>query len=301
MADPLRTDVATPPDDKEEALDRESRIEALLLRGLDHYFAGAYDEAVNVWTRVLFFDRSHAKARAYIERARSATAERQRQSEALIHQGAAAFDRGDGEAARQMLTTALEQAGAHDVALALLDRLNRLGTPETTETTRNVAPRVQVRGPGLKRGSDSGAAGRPRPVRVWPLVLLSGALAAGVFAAASWQEGHRLFMNLEVPLGRVPQTPASLSVPDPVPVPRRAELSLERARTLFGSGHLRDSLTALEVIPPGDPLYPEAERLKADIQRTLLESYDRGRFDGFPPADTAPAAAEAGRPAPLRE
>ena len=52
--------------------------EQLLLAGLDHYFAAQYDQAVAVWTRVLFLDRSHARARAYIERARSAQAERQR-------------------------------------------------------------------------------------------------------------------------------------------------------------------------------------------------------------------------------
>ena len=37
-----------------------------------------YEQAIHVWTRVLFLDRGHARARAYIERARSALAERQR-------------------------------------------------------------------------------------------------------------------------------------------------------------------------------------------------------------------------------
>jgi cytochrome c-type biogenesis protein CcmH/NrfG len=61
--------------------DRDAKIEQLLLSGLDHYFASQYDQAINVWTRVLFLDRSHARARAYIERARSALAEQQRESE----------------------------------------------------------------------------------------------------------------------------------------------------------------------------------------------------------------------------
>src|SRR6516162_11952548 len=63
------------------AADRDAKIEELLLTGLDHYFAAQYQQAINVWTRALFFDRSHARARAYIERARSAMAERQRESE----------------------------------------------------------------------------------------------------------------------------------------------------------------------------------------------------------------------------
>ena len=88
MSDPLRTD---PPHASEPAsdADREAKIEQLLLAGLDHYFSARYEHAINVWTRALFLDRSHARARAYIERARSALAERQRESEELLHSGVA--------------------------------------------------------------------------------------------------------------------------------------------------------------------------------------------------------------------
>ena len=65
--------------------DREALIEQLLLAGLDHYFDGSYEQAVNVWTRVAFLERGHGRARAYIERARGALAERQRESEELLH------------------------------------------------------------------------------------------------------------------------------------------------------------------------------------------------------------------------
>jgi len=83
MADPLR-----------EHESSESRIEELLLAGLDHYFNGQHELAISVWTRVLFLDRTHARARAYIERARGAIAERQREGEELLQTGAAAFTRG---------------------------------------------------------------------------------------------------------------------------------------------------------------------------------------------------------------
>ena len=111
------------------------RIEELLLVGLDHYFAGRHELAINIWTRVLFLDRSHGKARAYIERARSALAEKHRQAEELIHTGQAALDRGDHGAARRLLTSA-ERAGGGDEALSLLHRLDRLdaATPATART-----------------------------------------------------------------------------------------------------------------------------------------------------------------------
>src|SRR6476646_10818693 len=98
MADPLR--------DPESS---QSRIEELLLAGLDHYFSGQHELAINVWTRVLFLDRSHARARAYIERARTAIAERQREGEELLHAGLAAFSRGEAGDARRLLNSAVER------------------------------------------------------------------------------------------------------------------------------------------------------------------------------------------------
>src|SRR3954467_3242731 len=100
MSDPLRTD-GSRATDAGSASDRDAKIEQLLLAGLDHYFAAHYELAINVWTRALFFDRSHARARAYIERARSAPAERQRQSEEMLQNGTAAFRRGDSGEARR--------------------------------------------------------------------------------------------------------------------------------------------------------------------------------------------------------
>src|SRR5512140_934145 len=125
MSDPLCTDPSLALDSS-SAGDRDAKIEQLLLLGLDHYFAAQYDQAINVWTRALFLDRSHPRARAYIDRARSALAERQRQSEELLHNGADAFRRGDAEQARELLLAAIDGGANPDEASALLDRLTRL-------------------------------------------------------------------------------------------------------------------------------------------------------------------------------
>src|SRR5467141_4817505 len=115
MSDPLRTD-------------RDAKIEHLLLTGLDHYFAAQYEQAINIWTRALFLDRSHARARAYIERARSVLAERQRESEELLQNGVAAFHRGEGDEARRLLQAAIERGAPSEEALAVLERMDRLAT-----------------------------------------------------------------------------------------------------------------------------------------------------------------------------
>ena len=93
----------------------DARIEHLLVTGLDHYFAGEFEAAINLWTRVLFLDRNHDRARAYIDRARSAQAEQQRISEALVHEGLEAFDKGEVVRARALA----KQLGSE---LAIIDK-----------------------------------------------------------------------------------------------------------------------------------------------------------------------------------
>src|SRR5215831_7997131 len=124
-SDPLRSDTAAPPSPSPD-VERDAKIEQLLLAGLDHYFASQYEQAINVWTRALFFDRSHARARAYIERARRAQAERQRESEELLHNGTNAYRNGDVKEARRLLQAALDAGAPLELALPMLERLNQI-------------------------------------------------------------------------------------------------------------------------------------------------------------------------------
>src|SRR6185369_17179950 len=48
------------------------------------------------------------RARAYIDRARSALAERQRESEELLQNGVAAFQRGESDEARRLIQAAID-------------------------------------------------------------------------------------------------------------------------------------------------------------------------------------------------
>ena len=274
MSDPLRTDTSRALDAASGA-DRDAKIEQLLLVGLDHYFAAQYEQAINVWTRALFLDRAHLRARAYIERARSALAERQRQSEELLQSGVAAFHRGESGEARRMIQAALDGGAPADEALAMLDRLNRLDTAPEAGRSRDVVRRPRAALPLVRAVAPSARGGLALPI-----VLLLVVVVAGAFAAASWDRfDWRAWLTSE-------EAPAASTVPPlprdaAPPLPRRGELALARARALAAGGHLHDALASLDAVRETDPQKPDADRLRGDIQRQLLGLVATG---ALPPA-----------------
>jgi tetratricopeptide (TPR) repeat protein len=268
MSDPQRIESARVPD-ASSVPDREARIEQLLLSGLDHYFAGNYDQAINVWTRVIFLERGHDRARAYIERARSALAERHRESEELLDQGIAAFNRGENDLARELITRVVERDGGnHELALVFLERLNRLQTaPAKAEMERRLPSR---------RREETPANGQGRGAWIAIALFLAG---AGVATLGAWPIGSWL---AELPVAEPEQV--RTVEPDPVPIAHSSQLALSRARALYVDGHLHDALRLLDSVAVGDPLKAEADQLRADVQQRLLESARRSV------APTAPEA-----------
>jgi hypothetical protein len=264
MTDPLRSDphpeAGAVPDPER---DREARIESLLLAGLDHYFNGQHELAISVWTRVLFLDRGHARAKAYIDRARSAIAERLREGDELLHTGAAAVDRGDAGAARSLLNSAVERGAASEDALVLLERLNRLehaNAPARTIASRPLTDTADYSPlPGVDRPSSSRV--------VWVATgVFAGLAVAGVIAWIALTRPEWL------PMPPAASGPGAVQAAEPLPVPASAEVWLSRARRYSEDGRLRDALTALQAIAPTDARNNEADELRAAIQSRLLEA-----------------------------
>ena len=169
MADPQSS--SSVPTDPPGSARGDARIEQLLVAGLDQYFAGDFESAINLWTRVLFLDRHHDRARAYIERARSAQAERQRQTEALVHEGMVAFDRGDVEHARALLSDAMDRGASQDLTIGVLDRIERLDVSAARPgRTQRPSPRPRVTAPG-RLVTESGPEVMPAR-RFWYLIAL---------------------------------------------------------------------------------------------------------------------------------
>jgi tetratricopeptide (TPR) repeat protein len=261
MSDPLRTNPIENTASTDGDAERDAKIESLLLAGLDQYFAADYAQAIDIWTRALFLDRSHARARAYIERARSAMAEQQRESEELLHNGVAAFERGEIEAARQMLNAAVQRGGAHDVALAFLTRIDRIHAATPAERAPVTAP---SRLPFRPRAAASARRGS-RWVSAMFLILL---IATSVVAIASWDQLQVWIPALNT--GAQDGLAPTRVVQEPLIVPRSSETALERALALRASGRLYDAIRAVELVRPTDPLRGDADKLKADIQKEIL-------------------------------
>ena len=276
MTEPLRT--APGSETSADAADREALIERLLLAGLDHYFEGRFEQAVNIWTRVAFLERGHGRARAYIERARGALAERQRESDELLHRGLEAYRTGDLTGARELLTRAAA-AGSSEPALVFLQRL---GVAEAGQAA--AAPVAQI-------AYDGGTwAGRPfrrhsdKPIVAatnWlaTLAVCVGIASASLMAAppiASW-------------LGEGPSAAAAADRPtdDALPMVRGAELRVSQAKALFEGGKPHDALRLLESIDRGDPLRGDADALTAAIQTRLLATVSPGEPDKARPTTAA--------------
>ena len=159
MSDPLRTDTLT-----RAAMPRRTRIATR--RSSSSCSSASITTSPPSTSRRSTSGRARCssiaatpRARAYIERARSALAERQRESEELLQNGVAAFQRGEGDEARRLLQAAIDGGAPSDEALAVLDRLNRLESgappPSPTPVASRRAKRRAAAAPPAARGRSS--------------------------------------------------------------------------------------------------------------------------------------------------
>jgi tetratricopeptide (TPR) repeat protein len=254
MAEPTRLDSSVTAD----PVDRDSRAEALLVEGLDRYFAGKYDEAIHLWTRVLFFDRSHARARAYIDRARSAMAERQRRFDEMVHRAEDLLAGGQIEQARLLLSQAAASGGDDERAAEMRTRIDRADRARGYAGTSPAAVVDAIPlGPSI-RGSSRGAR----------VLITSGAVALALVAGVVVSPVVERWFA-----GRVSSSgPVAAGVPVSQKILSSSEVALVRARTLYARGRLAEALQALDRVQTDSPGWADADQLRVEIQRILLAS-----------------------------
>jgi len=240
------------PADDAEGDDRESRVEDLLLAGLDQYFAGRYEEAIDVWTRVAFLDRRNSRAKAYIDRARGLVAERQREVEALVQEGVAAYHAGNLVSARELLTKAVDRGGHTDTAHLFLERLHR------SEVLPGALP-----APLSRHAARSDRSAAPAVWNWLVTVAVCATLAVAILVAARPVASF----VAELPIAMPSAVPAPA---EPLPVARPSDRVLANARALRAQGRHGEALRALESVDVADSQRPAADALRAEIQRAVL-------------------------------
>jgi tetratricopeptide (TPR) repeat protein len=240
-----------------DAADRESRTEALLVDGLDQYFQGHFDEAIHLWTRVLFIDRTHARARAYINRARTAQAEGLRRTDEMLQTAGELLSRGDLAQARRLLANAEQASGADEKVAELWARLERV------ERTRQVAATVPAIG-----------IVDARPVRNWRRVwrVAAQTMAAGAFAVLLVSVVGSPVVGEWITGNRGAGAPRVASVARPLEVLSVDDVALVRARQLYARGRLAEALDVLDRVDGVNGSRESVDRLRVEIQRWLLMS-----------------------------
>jgi hypothetical protein len=191
-----------------------------------------------VWSRVFFLDRSNARARAYIERARSAIAERQRVAEA--NAAAADLVRGGADAARPSEPRPVPDAGVLVVNGALAARLAPIANPVARPDAVDARSQAASRRARIAHGLLVAAAG--------VLLFVAGYTVAARDRLAEIVTG--------VSTRRAPAASA-----------RASEVDLHDAQQAFAARRYDDARRALARIPAADPLRAEADALVAQIQR----------------------------------
>lgn len=241
-----------PIDRADETESRDGQIDALLEEGLDRYFNNRYEDAIHLWTRVLFLDRTHPRARAYIDRARTALAEVHRRSEELLQTSRNLIDQGKTDAAREALAEAVAASGDDVQSAALRADLER-------------RERAAVLHPQMVRASQTAAipGWRWRPASPLSVVLI-GVVALGVLLS-----GVALLDMSEVDRPAAPAVPA---IAITLPTPSSSEVALVRARALVDRGRLAEALQKLDGVSPDSPERVEADSLRVEIQQLLLAS-----------------------------
>jgi len=242
--------------DDAEGGDRESRVEQLLLAGLDQYFAGRYEQAIDVWTRVAFLDRRNSRAKAYIDRARGLVAERQREVEALVQEGVAAYHAGDLTVARALLTRAVDRGGHSDTAQLFLERLQR----------SELLPGAPVAPPRQTVEREPAPPSSGWKASVWSRIvtaLVCAAVAAVILVAARPVASF----VAELPIAMPAAGPAPA---DALPIARPSDRVLAQARALHGQGRAAEALRLLESVDVADAQRPAADALRSEIQRQVL-------------------------------
>jgi len=253
----------------------------LLRQGENLYSRGLYHQAIHVWTRILFLDRTNPEARLRIDKAKEAVAELQRRLDAEVAEARGLFDAGEIEGARERVRSVLAAGGSHGEAVQLaaaieaVDRRNEQPRESSREVETVTAPKttpakgVVFKVPKSPRIAAHRIGTTARSRFKMAAFLLAALLLFGVSAfylSENWEAivsdgafGHPAGLATAVPPDRL-----AASVPD------LSELRYYNGERLFAQGRYREALAELRRVDRDSAVVAEARSLILRIEDRLL-------------------------------
>jgi tetratricopeptide (TPR) repeat protein len=131
--------VADIKDGDEESI--ASSIQELIQRGQEAYDQRDQPQAISLWSRVFLLKPTHPEAGHLIERAKKSLAETETQIESLFSKARDAFDEGENDAARLLITKALALRPNHLEVNLLREQLDREQGVESSQPRAEEPPK----------------------------------------------------------------------------------------------------------------------------------------------------------------
>ncbi len=263
----------------------------LFRQGENLYALGMYQQAIHVWTRILFLEREDTRAKSAIERAKRAVSERQRELDVELAAAAELLDTGDIEAAasgvRHVLSIDPRYAEGHQLAERIAARNRRNDVTPTNavvdedaseslpfkkrvlllRVSRNSSPSLHPRG----NASSNKMAGFKMAGFGLGVILVfaSGALYLHLNWESIVSDGAFVTGSALAPGGAGPSDAS---------VPGASELRYYNGARLYAKGRYREALAELSLVGRDDAVFERARSLILRIEDRLL------RGGEFPPS-----------------
>ena len=254
----------------------EKKTDDLLRKGKSFLKAGHYQQAINVWTRILFLDRGNLVAREAIDKAKRSMAERQRELDALVGEATKRVEKGERLQAKRFLARVLTLDPRHDEGRSLWEKIEATerrgeaqvnGSTLTTDLADGPSPPRRRNGT-QKNGAKTQRVRSASPLKMAAFLFCAFCLLAlgGLYLHLNWD----FFVSDSAFATARQEGPETANLNERPQVPMPSDLHYFNGARLHAKGQYRDALSELARVERGTAFFEEARSLILRIEERLL-------------------------------
>ncbi len=263
----------------ETSADDQIKIQQYLTDGDKAYESGAYQQAIDLWSRIFLIDVTNEQASERIEKAKVKRRDAEQQSENLLAAAVQAFDRGDRDTAREKFTQVLQLDPGNTSAQEHLERLNQVPAEggaigyASAFTPPDTAPAADILAnePVVSGTYDLALPPSPAPAAAIPTPIGARKPAAKAKPVAAPSKG--------LPMGAVAVVVALVVVAaggwfawskfmkKPAHEAAATEAIFRQATSLGQKGQYDAAIALLQEVKANDPQHDKALEMMADLQQ----------------------------------